>query len=1018
MICCRWLLVLVHPENLISSAALALLLCFTLSETAHGGGPRYVAGVSFFDRTAKGTPLLWQTGAISYYTDQGNLSDALPAAAADEFVADAFSRWTSIATAAVSANQAGKLDEDVSGANLFVNPDHSITAPSDIVSTATDKPVAIVYDADGTVTDALMGTGAGGASSCFNNAVFGGPDNFSPDAHLSHALVVINGNCATSQQLADVKYRLVRVLGRVLGLDWSQANLDPAPQDDAGFPVMHAYDPVSCVPISSCYANADQPKMDDRAALSRLYPVTQANLSAFQNKKLFQINTVRIHGSVYFLDANGQPAQPMQGVNVVARLIDSNTLQASRTYVASSVSGFRFRGNVGNPVTGFVDPATGLRYDRFGSDDPALEGLYDLDGLEVPDPSGIADYQISVEPLDAAESQAVAPYVGGQVTPSGTAKPAEVFITLGNDIEQNILMTSSALQMPDSFGPQSFAAPAAVPGAGDWTGSLSGYGDVDYFQFSGLANRTLSVETTALDAGGRPTQTKAMPVLGLWTMDDTPGLPELASPEVFNGPLFGTTRLDAALAATTGYRLGIADSRGDGRPDYRYHARIFYGDQVTPPRASVAGGTPLLIQGLGFRTNTVVNIGGANAPLLAVGAGKLVVSAPALADGAQNVELSDPATGASSVMSAALTYGAGASDSIKILSTATNVNGAPLGGEVASPILVQVVGQGGVTPVAGASVALLAAPATLSACGGASTCTLVTDESGLISTRVTLPASASPSLLSSGITVTAQLAPASYSPPKQAQTTVRFTAAAPTDIVLSSPFAWIAQGATLDLPLVARVLAQGVPQAGQAVNYQVMQGKATLGAASANSDGGGFAGTTLHLSAFGAEVQVSACVGQSGTCAVFTAFPVTISALRLQPVAGSMQTVAAGQNFRPLQFRVVDSLNDPVQGADVEFQSVVTENGSGSPGVWIGDTNIDPGQPPVVLASYAIATQSGPDGIAVVQPPTSEIANVVISGTATTGVASSTFLLRVLPPLNTGTTTNGGSKLKVNTGAR
>ncbi len=229
-------------------------------------------------------------------------------------------------------------------------------------------------------------------------------DSFSTDAHLLHALVILNGICAqTSTQLPDMKYRLVRVLGRVLGLDWSQMNLNvfthsPAPTstDYAGLTIMHATDPINCVPISICYPNADQPKMDDRAALSRLYPVTAQNQAAFPGKQLFFENTVRIHGSVYFADSNGQAAQPMQGVNVVARWIDPATSQPSRTYGAASVSGFLFRGNAGNAATGFYD-SSGQAWDRFGSDDAAVEGFFDLGGLEIPNGASSAQYQLSVE---------------------------------------------------------------------------------------------------------------------------------------------------------------------------------------------------------------------------------------------------------------------------------------------------------------------------------------------------------------------------------------------------------------------------------------------------------------------------------------------------------------------------------------------------------------------------------------------------------------------------------------------
>ncbi len=87
------------------------------------------------------------------------------------------------------------------------------------------KPLAIVYDADGRITDALMGAGAGATELCNTNSIYAEPDRFLDDAHVGHALIILNGNCAkTSGQLAILKYRLVRALGHVLGLDYSQLN--------------------------------------------------------------------------------------------------------------------------------------------------------------------------------------------------------------------------------------------------------------------------------------------------------------------------------------------------------------------------------------------------------------------------------------------------------------------------------------------------------------------------------------------------------------------------------------------------------------------------------------------------------------------------------------------------------------------------------------------------------------------------------------------------------------------------
>jgi hypothetical protein len=147
-----------------------------LAQPARAGGPRYVAGSTYFDPGVKGTPLTWAGGNITYYTDPGDLSPILPGPAADDFVADAFTRWTSIPTAALSATHAGQLGEDVSGLNVTVTAS-GITAPADILPSA-NFPVAIVYDADGAVTDALLGQGAGDANACANNAAFGGVDNF------------------------------------------------------------------------------------------------------------------------------------------------------------------------------------------------------------------------------------------------------------------------------------------------------------------------------------------------------------------------------------------------------------------------------------------------------------------------------------------------------------------------------------------------------------------------------------------------------------------------------------------------------------------------------------------------------------------------------------------------------------------------------------------------------------------------------------------------------------------------
>src|SRR5579864_3505670 len=249
------------------SAAMVLLSAVV----SRAGGPKHVAGTAYFDSSTAGQALVWPQGHITYYTDQGDLSSYLPNASANNLVTDAFSQWTSVPTAAVAATSGGQLAEDVNGTNVYRNADGTISLPADVQPTATGTPVGIVYDSDGSVTDALIGTGAGDPSQCFSNAVFGGTDSYDAFATYQHALIVINGQCAQqSSQRTDIEYRLVRVIGSVLGLGWSQVNPNVltgtphATSDDyAGFPVMHFSDLWNCVPITLCYRNPYQLAVDD-----------------------------------------------------------------------------------------------------------------------------------------------------------------------------------------------------------------------------------------------------------------------------------------------------------------------------------------------------------------------------------------------------------------------------------------------------------------------------------------------------------------------------------------------------------------------------------------------------------------------------------------------------------------------------------------------------------------------------------------------------------------------------------
>ena len=981
-------------------ALAAVLVCSSILGFA--GGPAFVAG-SGFDADVEGQALVWANGNVQYFTDQGDLSPILSNSQADAFVSNAFASWTAISGVGLTATQGGHLAEDVNGTNVIGYPDGTYSIPADVQPTALTTPVGIVYDYDGKVTDALLGAGAGGADYCFTNAVYGGPDNFSSDGHLVHALVVINGVCvASTPQLPDVRYRLMRTLGRVLGLDWSQANpnvitRNPAPTADdfEGFPLMHYSDPISCVPISICYPDADVPKIDDRAALRRLYPAGGDHPGKMRNFDA-QAQTARIHGSVYFTDANGNPTQPMQGVNVVARWIDASE-QPSRQYVATSVSGFAFRGNAGNPVNGFVD-TQGRRYDYFGSDDPALEGAFDLAGLEFPDGSDSAQYQLTVEPIDAYWAVGVGPYAPFQVAPSGQFAQVVVTVQRGSDAPQDILMQQSAVAHADLASGGTYANPSDLPQSGGWGAWISGYGDADWFHFSAHANRTASVAATAQDETGQPTEAKLMPVIGIWPLSDQSGDPApAATPSAFNTLVPGMSRLDAQFSADGDFRLGIADFRGDGRPDYFYVASVLYSDTITPARLSLAGGA-VALDGIGFHPGLQVSADGASATVLSASAKEMLVALPAgLQDGTASIVVTDPATGSFSQMIGALTYGAAATDQLLLLQGSEPAT--PVGAQAANAIRVRVVAADGLTPVDGATVAWTATNgAVLSVCSGASSCSVHSDEAGLSPTWLTPMATGTS-------TVTATLAPASYSSPAYKQTTVVGTESA-LDLGALAPTKWIGQGATLDVPLTVRVLSQGTPQPQVSVNFQVVKGTSGLSANNANTDTNGYATISAHLTNHSNDVQVSACVAPNNSpCQTFTLFATPASLWTLESVAGASQVVPEGQAFQSVIMRVTDGsgASNPVMGVSVTFNTVLERLPAGSGSRQEGDSIVGGTGMPVLLGMFQTQVVTTENGLASIVPNTGNVSggcDVFI--TISAGSSTKQLHLQILGPMGGG----------------
>ena len=198
------------PRSFLSNRTAAGLLALLLAPAAAvAGGPKYVAGVSFFNPAVVGQPVHWAGGQVNYYVDQGPLNGTVNNQQATAMVDAAAALWNAVPTAGVTLTDNGMLGEDVSGANIAIggtnftvtgeqtNQLGVITAPADVTLSATGFPLGVIFDADGSVIDAVFGTGTAGQSSCQNNGVFFWLDNVNPDATIAHAIILLNGLCAT-----------------------------------------------------------------------------------------------------------------------------------------------------------------------------------------------------------------------------------------------------------------------------------------------------------------------------------------------------------------------------------------------------------------------------------------------------------------------------------------------------------------------------------------------------------------------------------------------------------------------------------------------------------------------------------------------------------------------------------------------------------------------------------------------------------------------------------------------------
>jgi hypothetical protein len=658
-----------------NAALLACLLAIVNANTAHAGGPRFVGGTTF---AAGGTALTFYTAQPLYYTDPGDLSTTVTHAQADALVSAAAAVWN-VAPSSLILQQGGTLNEHVSSANSYFDGT-SFVFPADVQSSNyLAKPIAILYDADGSLTDLLLGQGASDPSSCRQNAVTESVDSFGYNNTLQHALILLNGRCITSiserpQQLLQMQYLVMRAFGRVIGLSWSQLNDNvftgsPSPTrfQMQNWPVMHPID-VLCGPYSyQCMVNPFQLRMDDISALDFLYPNTNGNFAP--GKQNTQLNAVYIHGPVTF--ATGQQAEM---VNVQMKRWEAGTDGWELVPVVSSVSGFQFQQNGGNPVTGPEPDALNA-----GADYAPAEGAYYMPWIPVDAAFiNVESETVPINPLYIGE-YAVSVYQRPVISMPGTQAIGTSFVIGPLKVNQEVpvaLVNAPSTCTPGNDGTE--ADPATADPSGWWSGLLCSTGHNSWMSTNIRANHGWTLETTALDESGRPTINKAQPVLGVWNAADPTGtLPTLAATSSsMNATTFALTQLHiAAVPYDNTVRLVVADQYGAGRPDFPYTGRIFYADAVTPSTVNTAGDT-VTITGIGFRLGNVVAFNGVRGTAVSWTGTQIVVKTPSQSSakaGSTPVDIvvSDASTGATASIPAALTFFGDPPPPIDLVSIAT-----------------------------------------------------------------------------------------------------------------------------------------------------------------------------------------------------------------------------------------------------------------------------------------------------------------------------------------------------------
>ncbi len=955
-----------------------ILIIITLSITAQASGPRWVTGKPFFNN--EGNPVIWYTDNPKYFTDPGDLSPSVNHAAADAIVAAAAGVW-SVPTARIGLVYGGTLAQHVSSANTYPTST-GIVFPADVQSANyLNIQIAIIYDADGSVTDLMLGSGASSPSGCRQNAVTESVDSFSPAGYILHAILVLNGRCtgpAPEQQL-QLQYQLVRAFGRVIGLAWSQTNDNvftgnprPTYQQALYWPIMHPIDVICGLYTYQCMPQPFTLRDDDVSGLSMLYkvgwgaPTPPGKIETFNRASA-------IFGNVTFPSGQG-----MQGVNIVVHRLEPFWSIPEAWESTSAVSGARFRRQSANPVNGSPTTSTA----SMGSTNTSLEGYYEIYRVPLYDWEVWQNLVVSTQPINPLYigAYAVGPYNSNSVDPSGPVATQTFYVTQSDSQETINFPIADAASGCQTTQDGTETSPAPVATSGWWTGNLCTYGHAAWSTLAVKANRSLTVEVTALDTTQPiPTTAKTMPVIGIWnTADPTGTLPTIAAATgAFNSSATGTTTLSTQTTQPRQLRLAIADQRGDGRPDFAYQARILYADSVSPATVPAIGGT-VAITGTGFRPGNTVTVNGLPAAVTSWTSNSITAAVPPLHASTAvtaTVTVRDLITGGTTTMTSALNYAA-PQPTLTLVSAPSGqlFTGSP----APTPFSVKALQEDGLTPIPNTTVTLsvTSGQARLEACG-ASTCTLTTDINGLASTTVTPLA---PGSITLNAASTIGTVAASFTAITRVQT-----------LTPINPTLYLAAGAQLNWTPQVSLTDNAASTVNLPVQWTTLTGPIALNPATSFTDTQSIAQTTAATGPLASNQQATAQACASATpaiCTTFTATGVAPAQWQLEILSGAGQSINPTDTLAPVVLRVVDTLGHPIAAAPVAIHQTVEP--------WTTPPCPDQGRCPIAptYSSSTTTLTSALDGTVTITPlalPTNPEVTQIAAATGIQGFLSLTL---------------------------